>query len=290
MSQPCEKYRALLSEFMDRELDAALCREIEEHLENCPGCQKEMKLLQITVLSVKNLQNPPAPAHFLSRLRQRIERETNAPVAGIWRGAARWLTGHPALLAASFTVIFVFAFVLGRMAPAPQMAKTTSEMEPARALRLTPPSPAAYMAEAEEKAQAKDAEREVIALAPPEAPARNESRSLASPVSFGAVESAPPEPVAAQPRARVELQTPTQLIISIVRNDPSFQGAAIYPIRQGAVVQTKTSVYRITISDTNFLNALHIIAQERSLPTSVDQAQKLFKLDLEKLPSPLLPK
>jgi hypothetical protein len=291
MSQQCQKYRALLSGFMDRELEDVLCAEIQEHIDKCPDCRNELKLLQITVLSIRNLENPPAPAHFLSSLRQRIEHETTAPAAGFWRGTTRWLMGHPALLAASFSMIFVFAFLLGRFSPTPQIAKTTSEMEPARALHLAQPLPAAYMARAnaQDKTEAKDDGIEFIAMAPPAAPARTETRSLAAPVSFGELESAPAEPVASRPLTRIELQTPTQLVISIVRNDPSFQGAAIYPIRQGAVVQTKDSVCRITISDANFLEALHIIAKERSLPPSVEQAQKILKLDLEKLPSPLLP-
>ena len=267
----------------------AVCREIEAHLKECPACQREVRLLELTCMSVRSLQNPKAPNDFLSRLRQRIDREVPQETLSLWKAGTRWLMGHPAMLAAGFSVVFVFAFVLGRLAPTPQIAPVTAEMEPARAYKNGLQANVAYTTEVRSKAEERETAEVAMDNARPSPPTfvnRMESPSLAQAVSFSAL-GAPAPSETVQPRAMIQLQTPTQLIVTLVRNDPLFENALIYPIREGAVVQTENTVYRITISDQNFINALGLIREHQGIPASIDDAVRLLKLDVERMPNPL---
>jgi hypothetical protein len=193
------------------------------------------------------------------------------------------------MLAAGFTAMFVFAFVLGRFAPTPQFSSVTAEMEPARAYKNGLQTNVAYTTDVKAKAEEREAAEVAMNNTMPSAPAfvnRIESPSLATPVSFSAL-GAPAPSETIQPRAMIQLQTPAQLIITLVRNDPVFENAQVYPIREGAVVQTETTVYRITISDQNFINALGLIRQHQGIPASINDAARLLNLDIEKMPNPL---
>ncbi|MEW6278539.1 MAG: zf-HC2 domain-containing protein [Candidatus Eremiobacterota bacterium] len=37
--KPCDRVRQLLGDFLDDELDAELCAELERHLADCPDCE-----------------------------------------------------------------------------------------------------------------------------------------------------------------------------------------------------------------------------------------------------------
>lgn len=287
MSRQCDKFPAMFNEFIDNELAPESCQDLQQHLEQCPACKKELNLLKLTCHVVQNLPNPSAPPDFLAKLRNRIDAEVVVK-PGLWKSATRWLMTHPAMLAASFTVIFVSAFVLGRISPAPQTAKTGNETK------------VAYNTEAAPAASAKKEDaalpvRSEPVMAPSSRPAGGSSEmeayriprtaSMAMPVSYSAL-GASAETARMRP---APIQTPTQLIINILRLDPLFQNARVYPITQGAVAQTETAVYRITISDQNFIDAMDMIRKQGTLPESVDQASKAFKLDIEKMPSPLTP-
>ena len=287
MTGQCQNYHAMLSEFIDNELAPELCAELQKHIEQCVLCKKELNLLKLTSHVVQNMQNPAAPPEFLSKLRQKIDAEVVVQ-PGLWRNATKWLMTHPSLLAASFTVIFVSAFVLGRMSPAPQIAKS---------------SDAAKVAYKTEAVPAPSAKRDAVALTGGNQPAVPPSvRGAGASAEMEAYRIARPSstvmpvgystlgmsdaPVYNRP---APIQTPTQLIINILRRDPLFQNARIYPIRQGAVAQTESVIYRITISDQSFINAMNMIIRQGTLPESMDQAIKTFKLDIEKMPSPLAP-
>lgn len=286
MNPECGKYQSLLSEFIDQEIDALTCQEMESHLSRCPECQTQVKLMRLTCLAVRKLENPKPPSDFLSKLRQRIDQQAPQPRFGLWKSANRWLASHPKALAATFSVVFVFAFVLGRFAPPVQITKVNAEMEPAQAWKSAPPVRTSYNTASSDASERKVETASIAEEAAPQPVAETRSPSLATPVSFSSFGTAAPVE-AAKPRVRIVLQTPTQLVIKIVRRDPLFKAAAIYPIREGAVVQTETTVYRMTISDQNFINALRIISEQQAFPASVDDAVKTFHLDIEKMPNPL---
>jgi hypothetical protein len=289
MSQQCDKFKEMFSEFIDNELGQDLSQELQLHLEQCTPCKKEFNFLKLTAHVVKNMKNPAAPQDFLSKLRMRIDAEVVAKPS-LWKSATRWLMVHPTLLATSFAVIFVSAFVLGRISPAPQVAGNVGNNKVAL---VKESQPASASAKSESVAPARAPQpapdmgaRTVSDSSEMEAyrSPRISAPSMAMPVGFSA-SGASVEPV----RVRAyPIQTETQLIINLLRRDPLFQNAKVYPIKQGAVAQTDAAIYRITISTQNFINAMSMI-RAQGLPESMDQAVKAFNLDIEKMPNPLQP-
>jgi hypothetical protein len=262
-----------MNEFIDQELAPRTRAELEKHLEQCAECRKELRMLKLTCEAVRNLSSPPAPQDFLIKLRQRIAAEPRKPSAGVFRRAGVWMMAHPVMMAASFVMVFGGAFALGRFSPTPVMVAQASEMEAVKAWD----APNDFMA-----ASAARSQDYAYYGSRSENSAPKFSLSPVSMTSGGAVERR-------EPRPQLFLQTPTQLVINLLRNDPAFSGSRIYPIRQGAVVQGQDAVYRITISDHNFIVALKLISQKKSLPGTIAEAEKSFGLEIEKLPNPMQP-
>ena len=46
----CEKLKSLLSDYLDDEAAAEMCREVESHLEDCGPCEVEIDALKKTIL------------------------------------------------------------------------------------------------------------------------------------------------------------------------------------------------------------------------------------------------
>jgi len=273
MSQPCESYRKMFNEFIDQELTKEQCQELEQHLSQCPGCRKELELLKFTCQAISILESPSLPANFLGSIRQKLAQESISKRSG-WESASRWLIAHPSVLALSFMGFFVFAFLLGRFTPSPQVSIQVAELEPVKAWEGVRESQLTLgQAQAPGGYFSTDSVRSGLPL---------------TMVSYSAEEVEAPV-IKSEIKPRLILQTPTQLIMNIIKNDPAFKTAQIYPIQQGVVAQTKEWVYRISISDANFINALALISEKRVFPTSLSEAEKLFALEIEKLPSPLAP-
>jgi len=295
MSTPCEKYQARFNEFMDRELNPGDCRELEKHLEQCPQCRKELRLLRLTLEAVRQLPAPPAPQDFLIKLRQRIVLETRPQPVGSFRKATNWLMTHPVMVAAGFVLVFTGAFLLGRFAPAPAMTAKHSEMEPMKAWDQSMLSnwPTEFVPTKVSANLDTVYQRTAPSSAPSPASRPAAEWSLTMPRAdsggYAGPESAAEREKSEEIQNQVFLQTPTQLVINLLRSDPAFQAAKIYPIDKGAVAQTRDLVYRITISDQNFLNALKWMAEKKALPKTIAEAQKDFGLEIEKMPNPLKP-
>lgn len=62
-----------LSEYIDGELDAATCRKIEKHLEDCIPCRICLLTLKKTVRLCKEMTPNPVPEDLSQRLREMIE-------------------------------------------------------------------------------------------------------------------------------------------------------------------------------------------------------------------------
>jgi RNA polymerase sigma-70 factor (ECF subfamily) len=58
----CKQIFAMLSEFLDGELPAKNCRQLERHLEGCPPCIAYLESLKTTVEACRKYQAPRAPA------------------------------------------------------------------------------------------------------------------------------------------------------------------------------------------------------------------------------------
>jgi len=70
----CREMFAHLSEYLDRELDAADCRRIEHHLEHCKSCQACFETLSRTVALCREMPARDIPRDMATRLRDAIAR------------------------------------------------------------------------------------------------------------------------------------------------------------------------------------------------------------------------
>lgn len=61
-----------LSEYIDRELDAPTCHEIESHIKACKPCQVCLKTLKQTVNLCRNLERHQVPETLSHKLRDAI--------------------------------------------------------------------------------------------------------------------------------------------------------------------------------------------------------------------------
>jgi anti-sigma factor RsiW len=61
-SPACRELFEKLSDYLDGELDPALCSAIEVHLGDCPPCQDFLRSLERTVALVRRLPAEPLPA------------------------------------------------------------------------------------------------------------------------------------------------------------------------------------------------------------------------------------
>jgi len=58
----CKQIFAMLSQFLDGELAAKNCRQLERHLKGCPPCIAYLKTLKTTVEACRRYQAPRPPA------------------------------------------------------------------------------------------------------------------------------------------------------------------------------------------------------------------------------------
>lgn len=61
-----------LSEYIDRELDAPTCKDIEAHIQDCKPCQVCMGTLKQTIELCKHLEHRSVPETFHRKLKDAI--------------------------------------------------------------------------------------------------------------------------------------------------------------------------------------------------------------------------
>lgn len=61
-----------LSEYIDRELDAPTCKDIEAHIQDCKPCQVCMGTLKQTIELCKHLKHRSVPETFHRKLKDAI--------------------------------------------------------------------------------------------------------------------------------------------------------------------------------------------------------------------------
>lgn len=73
----------LLNDYLDGELSAASCAELEAHLRECPECQELLASLQRTVDLLHHLDDVPPPLppaledRLISRMQQQLRMRTH---------------------------------------------------------------------------------------------------------------------------------------------------------------------------------------------------------------------
>jgi anti-sigma factor RsiW len=70
----CIKLFARLSEYLDNELDLALCRKIEQHLGQCKPCQVCLETLKRTIGICRASNSAPVPDSLSERLQKLFSR------------------------------------------------------------------------------------------------------------------------------------------------------------------------------------------------------------------------
>jgi hypothetical protein len=80
----CSEIRNLLSEYLDDALDAKAKALADEHLRTCPACREELDSLKSLVKGIGSLESVKAPADFLDRLHQRMERPSKISQMREW--------------------------------------------------------------------------------------------------------------------------------------------------------------------------------------------------------------
>jgi anti-sigma factor RsiW len=58
---------------VDNELDAASCREVEAHIQDCVKCNVCLETLRRTIEICKKMEDKPVPDLFSRRLRELIQ-------------------------------------------------------------------------------------------------------------------------------------------------------------------------------------------------------------------------
>lgn len=74
-TRECMKMFAALSEYLDDELPARNCRELERHLADCPPCLAYLETLRTTAAACRkygDLKSLEPPKEFVAKLRAKI--------------------------------------------------------------------------------------------------------------------------------------------------------------------------------------------------------------------------
>jgi len=66
-----------LSEYIDKELDARTCKQIEAHIQDCKPCQACLNTLKQTVKLCKNLETHQVPEALTRRLKNALAELTS---------------------------------------------------------------------------------------------------------------------------------------------------------------------------------------------------------------------
>lgn len=71
----CQEMLAALSDYIDGELEARLCAEIEAHMRECPDCQVMLDTLRKTIVLYRTHSRAEMPADVQTRLHAVLELE-----------------------------------------------------------------------------------------------------------------------------------------------------------------------------------------------------------------------
>ena len=64
----CQELQAHLSEFLDNDLEQAVCAQVQAHLRECPGCRAMLNTMQKTIVLYHALAPEPMPDAARARL------------------------------------------------------------------------------------------------------------------------------------------------------------------------------------------------------------------------------
>lgn len=101
----CQKIKKLLNPYIDKALNVATARQVEEHLKSCPTCNKEYQSLKVIITSLNSLSTQPAPANFTQNLMANISQE-EIKIQSSWMDRLKKQISIPSLSFPSFLLSF----------------------------------------------------------------------------------------------------------------------------------------------------------------------------------------
>lgn len=78
----CDELLKALNEYVDGNLDPAICEEFEHHLAGCNPCQVVVDNIRKTITLYKSGEPYPLPPHLHHRLRQTLRQRWNQEFPG----------------------------------------------------------------------------------------------------------------------------------------------------------------------------------------------------------------
>ncbi|GIX47192.1 MAG: hypothetical protein KatS3mg131_1403 [Candidatus Tectimicrobiota bacterium] len=75
----CEELLRILGDYVDGDLDPALCAEFDRHLEGCNPCQVVVDTVRKTITLYKNTEVYELPPAFRERLHRLLRERWKAP-------------------------------------------------------------------------------------------------------------------------------------------------------------------------------------------------------------------
>jgi hypothetical protein len=245
----CERYRDNLSAYLDGFLSDSEKRIVKDHVKVCSSCRAELQALGRVAILASSLPEIKAPADFLFKLHERIDRAS----LPWWRKALEAFESRldavplKSLSAAAAVVLLVAVFV--------------SQQEGSKVQKLV-------FGGTENK------------LDLPELLAANTN---AIPVEFA---STRPSATTSEP---VYLDSPNDLIYRIVNNDPSFRQYPLlpHPRGQGVLIDTPDNLIEVVVDPAEFpLIQSYLEQQGGKIPSTLREAMQVFPIYVTFLPSP----
>ena len=95
-----------LSDYAEGMLDIFQRKVADSHLENCEDCRRELQIVQGYFTDFSALEHPPAPANFLAKVRERIEKPSTGQII------QRWFTGFWRVVPVQFALLTLLGITI----------------------------------------------------------------------------------------------------------------------------------------------------------------------------------
>ena len=81
-SQECRQILAKISAYLDGELDATACDEVDRHCQQCAGCAEDVRGLRETIGLCHEVAAAPLPAELRHRALERVRQLLDSEESG----------------------------------------------------------------------------------------------------------------------------------------------------------------------------------------------------------------
>lgn len=250
----CKNILENLSAYLDQELEETENTTIKQHLKQCSSCRAEHDKLLMVRHCLQDLAHQPAPDGFLFRLNDRIEKSP----ATWWQKAGRSL--EKALEAIPLRTMTAAAGVI--LAVAVIFAGIDSYQLPDNSITH------------------RSSEMETYS-----GPEMLTSATEALPVEFASTNPSTVD-------NNLYLDTPNELLLTVIKNDPKYQSSKVlpHPRGQGVLVNTGEKLLEITMDPAEFpIIQAYLEQQGGKVPQTLHKARMQFPIYVRVHPSPSAP-